>query len=99
MIRLRDEVKYVEGVVVTKKLLEKKCGNVTLFAFVEGQKLSEQVLPHDALIHVVEGEAEVRIGEEDLKLREGEAVVIPANFPHTLKASKRFKMILTTMKR
>ena len=96
--RLTDLVDYQEGSVVSRTLIEKKTGTVTLFAFDAGQGLSEHTAPFDALVHLLEGEAEVVISGQPLRLKAGEIVVMPANEPHALRAPERFKMLLTMIR-
>ena len=79
-------------------IIDKDTGTSTLFAFDEGQGLSEHTAPFDALVHVIDGEAEVTISGKALKLVEGEMVIMPANQPHALTAIKRFKMMLVMIK-
>ena len=98
VVRLIDLVEYQEGSVVSRTIIEKKMGTVTLFAFDEGQGLSEHTAPLDALVYILDGEAEIVISGRALRLREGEMVVIPTKKPHSLKAVKRFKMILTMIR-
>ncbi|MEM3061681.1 MAG: cupin domain-containing protein [Candidatus Bathyarchaeia archaeon] len=97
-IRLIDLVDYQEDSVVSQTIIEKKTGTVTLFAFDEGQGLSEHTAPFDALVHILDGEAEIVISGKPLRLKEGEMVIMPANQPHALKAVKKFKMILTMIR-
>ena len=97
-IRLIDLVDYQEGSVVSRTIIDKKTGTVTLFAFDEGQGLSEHTTPFDALVYLLDGEAEITISGKTLRLGEGEMVKMPANQPHALKAVKKFKMILTMIK-
>lgn len=97
-IRLIDLVDYQEGSVVSRTIIDKKIGTVTLFAFDEGQGLSEHTAPFDALVYLLDGEAEIVISGKPLRLKEGEMVIMPANQPHALKAVKKFKMILTMIK-
>ena len=96
--RLVDMVNYQEDAIVSKTIIERKAGTITLFSFDEGQGLSEHTAPYDAMVHILDGEAEVVISGKALHLREGEMVVMPANKPHALKALKRFKMLLTMIK-
>ncbi len=96
--RLNDLLHYQEGAVVSRQLLKKKTGNVTLFAFGAGEGLSEHRTPFDALLNVIDGEAEVRIGEETFTIATGEAIVLPANIPHAVHATSDFRMILTMIK-
>jgi len=97
-IRLIDLVDYPEGSIVSRTIIKKKTGTVTLFAFDEGQGLSEHTTPFDALVYILDGEAEITISGKTLRLGEGEIVIMPANQPHALKAVKKFKMILTMIK-
>ena len=97
-IRLIDLADYQEGSVVSRTVINKKTGTVTFFAFDEGQGLSEHTTPFDALVYLLDGEAEIVISAKPLRLREGEMVIMPANQPHALKAVKKFKMILTMIR-
>ena len=96
--RLADLVHYQEGSVVSRMIINKKAGTVTLFAFDEGEGLSEHTAPFDALVHILEGEGEVAISGEPFHLRQGEIIMMPANEPHSLKALTRFKMLLTMIR-
>ncbi len=95
---LAELVSYQEGSVVSRTLIDKKTGTVTLFAFDQNQGLSEHTAPYDALVHVLEGEVEVTISGKPLTLRQGEITILPANQPHALAAKTRFKMLLTMIK-
>ncbi|MCW3985104.1 MAG: cupin domain-containing protein [Candidatus Bathyarchaeota archaeon] len=95
---LTDLINYQEEAVVSRTLIDKKAGTVTLFAFDKGQGLSEHIAPFDALVHLLDGQAEIVISGKALYLKEGEVVIMPANKSHSLKAVKRFKMILTMIK-
>ena len=95
---LADLVDYQEGSIVSKTIVEKKTGTVTLFAFDENQGLSEHTAPFDALVHILDGEAEIVISGEAVRLKDGEIIIMPANKPHSLKAVQRFKMILTMIR-
>jgi len=97
-VRLIGLVDYQDGSVVSRTIIDKKSGTVTLFAFDEGQGLSEHTAPFDALVYLLDGEAEVVISGKALRLKEGEMVIMPANQPHALKAVKKFKMILIMIK-
>ena len=92
--RLMDLVDYQDGSVVSREIMNKKTGTVTIFAFDEGQGLSEHTAPFDALVIVLEGEVEIAISSKPLRLREGEAVIMPASQPHALKAIRKLKMVL-----
>jgi quercetin dioxygenase-like cupin family protein len=96
--RLADLVDYQQGSVVSRTIIDKKAGTVTLFAFDEGQGLSEHTAPFDAMVYLVDGEAEIVISGKPLRLKEGEMVIMPANQPHALGAVKKFKMILTMIR-
>jgi len=97
-IRLIDLADYQKGSVVSRTIIDKKTGTVTFFAFDEGQGLSEHTAPFDALVCVLDGEAEIIISGKRLRLRGGEMVIMPANEPHALRAVKKFKMILTMIR-
>lgn len=91
-------VDYQDGAVVSREIINKKAGTVTLFAFDEGQGLSEHTAPFDALVYLLAGEAEIVISGKPVRLKEGEMVIMPANKPHALKAVTKFKMILTMIR-
>jgi quercetin dioxygenase-like cupin family protein len=94
--KLTDLISYQEGAIVSKTILEKKTGTVTLFAFDGAQGLSEHTVPFDALVCVLE--AIVTIFGKDHRLKEGEAILMPANDPHALKGPGKFKMMLTMIR-
>ena len=96
--RLADLVNYQEQSVVSKTLIEKKTGTVTLFAFGDGQGLSEHTAPFDAMVCVLDGEVEIKISGKSYALKQGEMIIMPANEPHALKAIKKFKMMLTMIR-
>jgi len=98
VMRLADLVDYQDSAVVSREIINKKTGTVTLFAFDEGQGLSEHTAPFDALVQLLDGKADITISGKTLRLKEGEMVIMPANQPHELKALKRFKMILTMIR-
>jgi quercetin dioxygenase-like cupin family protein len=91
-------VAYQEGAVVSRLLLKRAGGTITLFAFDEGQSLSEHTAPFDAVAHVLEGEAEITIAGTPLRVRAGDMVLMPANQPHAVQARTRFKMLLTMIR-
>jgi len=95
---LVDMVNYEDQSVVSKTLIEKKTGTVTLFAFDQGQGLSEHTAPFDAMVYVMEGEAEITVSGKTYPLERGEMIIMPADEPHALRAVKRFKMMLTMIK-
>jgi quercetin dioxygenase-like cupin family protein len=96
--RVIDLVDYQKGSVVSRTILEKETGTVTLFAFDQGQGLSEHTAPYDALVCIFEGEVDVTISGKTHRLNAGEMIIMPANEPHALKAVKRFKMELTMIR-
>lgn len=98
VIKMKDAVEYQSGAVVSKALVDRSGGNVTLFAFDVGQGLSEHTAPYDALVFVLDGRAEVTIAGKKLRLNEGEFTIMPANIPHSLKAVDKFKMLLVMVK-
>jgi quercetin dioxygenase-like cupin family protein len=87
-------IEYQKGSVVSRTLIDKKVGTVTLFSFDKGEGLSEHTAPFDALVYVVDGEAEVTIAGKPAVVKAGEMVVMPANKPHALRAIESFKMLL-----
>lgn len=93
-----DMIKYQDGSVVSRTIIKKKAGTITLFAFDKNEALSEHSAPFDALVHIVDGDAEVSISGEWYSLKSGEMIILPANIPHAVKAVSRFKMILTMIK-
>jgi len=97
-IELTDLADYQEGSVVSRTIINKKTGTVTFFAFDQGQGLSEHTAPYDALVYLIEGQAEVVISGKPVHLKKGEMVIMPANQPHSLRAVKKFKMILTMIR-
>ncbi|MFC1931850.1 cupin domain-containing protein [Chloroflexota bacterium] len=96
--RLAELVDYQRGSIVSKTLIEKSAGNLTLFAFDKGQGLSEHTAPFDALVYLCDGEAEVIISGKPVQLKQGEMVIMPANQPHALRAVNKFKMMLVMIK-
>ncbi len=93
-IPLATTVNYSDGAVVSKTLLDKKAGTLTLFSFDVGQGLSEHTAPYDATVQVLDGEAAVTIGGVVHTVKAGELIIMPAGVPHALKADKQFKMLL-----
>jgi quercetin dioxygenase-like cupin family protein len=96
--RLADLVSYQDGAVVSRTVLDKDAGTVTLFAFDAGEGLSEHTAPYDAMVNVLDGKAEIKIAGELFRLVEGDMIVMPANIPHALRAAERFKMLLVMVK-
>ncbi len=98
-IALASDIDYSSGAIVSKTLLDKKTGTLTLFAFEDGQGLSEHTSPYDATILVLEGEAELTIGGNPVTAKTGELVIMPANIPHDVRAARgRFKMLLVMIR-
>ncbi len=91
-------VEYQDGSIVSRTILKQEGGNVTLFAFDAGQSLSEHTVPHDALVFVLDGAAEISISGRPHRLKAGELIVMPANEPHAVHAVERFKMALTMLR-
>jgi quercetin dioxygenase-like cupin family protein len=89
---------YSENGIVSKRILEKSTGNVTLFSFDKSQKLSEHTAPFDAMVQVLEGECEISINKKPYQLKGGDSIIMPANIPHAVLATSRFKMLLTMIK-
>ncbi len=98
VLRITELVSYQEGSVVSRQITKADAGNVTLFAFDINQGLSEHTAPFDALVHILEGEAEVTISGKPFQLKMGDAIIMPANEPHALKAIQKFKMLLTMIR-
>lgn len=95
---LADLVEYQAGSIVSRTLMDKGTGTVTLFAFGKGEGLSEHTAPFDAMVHILDGEAEISISGKLHMLKQGEIIIMPANEPHALKATSNFKMVLTMIK-
>jgi len=98
VLRLKDMVNYEIKSVVSRTIVEKNSGTVTLFAFAEGQGLSEHTAPFDAMVYGLDGEAQVTISRKPFELKAGDFIVMPANQPHALKALKNFKMMLVMIR-
>jgi quercetin dioxygenase-like cupin family protein len=98
VFRLNKEVDYSENGIVSKRVLEKKTGNVSLFAFDKGQSLSEHTAPFDAMVQVVEGTAEIIINKIPFTVNAGDTIIMPANITHAVFAVDKFKMVLTMIK-
>ena len=93
-IALIDKIAYQHGSIVSQEIASKKAGTVTLFAFDAGQGLSEHTAPFDAIVQILDGEAAITVSGNTVNAKAGELVVMPAGEPHSLKAEKRFKMLL-----
>ena len=97
-ISLAAHIDYADGAIVSKTLLDKKTGTLTLFAFDAGQGLSEHTAPFDALVYLLEGQVEISISGQPHILKGGDMIIMPANQPHALKALQPFKMVLTMIR-
>ena len=95
---LVNHVEYAEGSVVSKTLIKKEIGNITLFAFDQGQGLSEHTAPFDAVVHILDGTAEITIGGQAQTVNTGEMLIMSANVTHALQARERFKMLLVMIR-
>ena len=98
VINPKELVSYQTGAVVSRIIIDKKTGTCTLFAFDAGEGLSEHTAPFDALVYLLDGEAEISISGKPFHLKEGDTLIMPANKPHALRAVKRFKMMLVMIK-
>ena len=98
VLHLAEMAAYQDGAVVSRQVVKADTGNVTLFAFDAGQELSEHTAPFDALVQVLEGEAEIVVSGQSHRVSGGEMILLPAGQPHALKAVKRFKMMLTMIR-
>lgn len=98
VLKFSELTNYQEGSVVSRTIIAKKTGTVTLFAFDKGQELSEHTAPFDAMVQIVDGNAEISISGEVFYLGAGEMIIMPANQPHAVKAPKKFKMLLVMIK-
>jgi quercetin dioxygenase-like cupin family protein len=95
---IKELVAYQDGSIVSKEIIKKATGTVTLFAFDQDQGLSEHTAPFDALVTILDGEAEITIAGESHHLKEGEMIIMPGGNPHALRAMKRFKMMLVMVR-
>ena len=93
-----DLVTYQADAIVSRTVIDKDAGTVTLFAFDEGQRLSEHKAPYDALVQVLDGETEITIAGEAMTAKAGEMVIMPANVPHAVRATAKFKMMLVMIR-
>ena len=95
---LAELVEYQSGSVVSRTIIKKPTGTVTLFAFAEGEGLSEHTAPFDALVTILDGTAQIMVGGEEHEVQAGEGLLLPADIPHALHASSRFKMMLVMIR-
>lgn len=98
IISLKNSIKYQNGSIVSKEIIKTENGTVTLFAFDAGQGLSEHISPFNVLLQIIDGEAEINIGKTPHNLSEGQMIKLPSDKPHSLKATKKFKMLLVMIK-
>ncbi len=91
-------VEYAQDAVVSKTIVDKPVGTLTIFAFDKDQRLSEHTAPYDAIVQIVDGTAKLTIGGNEVEVRAGEIIVMPANVPHSVDAQERFKMLLTMIR-
>ena len=96
--RFTESVEYSKDGIVSKRVLDRPVGNITLFAFDKDQRLSEHSAPFDAVVQVIEGQAEIQINRAPFKLKAGDSIIMPAKIPHAVIAEEKFKMILTMIK-
>ena len=99
ILNMAELVEYNDGAVVSRQITKADGGNVTLFAFDKDQELSEHTAPFDALAHVLDGETEISISGKPFQLKTGDAIIMPADEPHAVKALTRFKMLLTMIRK
>ena len=99
VLTMAELVAYQAGAVVSRQITKAEAGNVTLFAFDKDQELSEHTVPFDALLHVLEGEGEIKISGQPYQLKTGDAIIMPADEPHAVRAVQRFKMLLTMIRK
>ncbi len=95
---MENSIEYSSGGVISKQVMRKKSGNVTLFSFDKDQGLTEHTSPYDAMAHIIDGIAEIKIDGEPHVLKTGDCIIMPANHPHALHALEPFKMVLTMIK-
>lgn len=95
---LEQSISYADGAVVSKTLHKREIGNITLFAFDQDQGLSEHTAPFDAVVYILDGDAEITIGGQIQKVAKGDMLIMPANVSHALKAVTRFKMLLVMIR-
>ncbi len=98
VFRLKELVGYQDGTVASRMIISRKTGNITLFSFDENEGLSEHTAPFDAVVTILDGECEVWVAGRTFQMKEGETIIFPANVPHALSASTKFKMSLTMIR-
>ncbi|MFH1380686.1 MAG: cupin domain-containing protein [Candidatus Omnitrophota bacterium] len=98
VINTTNLVSYQDGSIVSRELIKKDTGTVSVFAFDKGQGLSEHTAPFDAMVYILDGKANIKIGEEHFEVKIGETLIMPADKPHSVKAAEKFKMLLVMVK-
>jgi quercetin dioxygenase-like cupin family protein len=96
--QMHELINYSDDSIVSKTLLDKSAGTITLFAFDKGQKLSEHTTPYDAVVQILDGKARITIGGEQNEVSHGQIIIMPADVPHAVDAGERFKMLLTMIR-
>lgn len=97
-LKVEDLIEYQEGSVVSREIIRKDTGTVTIFAFDKGEGLSEHTAPFDAMVQIIDGKAEITISGNKNVLEKGDMIIMPANDPHALKALEKYKMVLTMIR-
>jgi len=92
--KLEEMITYQTGSVVSRTLINRPTGTVTLFSFDKGEGLSEHTAPYDALVYIIDGEVKITIGDNEYNLKKGDSIIMPEDIPHALQAISRFKMLL-----
>jgi quercetin dioxygenase-like cupin family protein len=98
VFRFDEEVSFADGSIVSKNVLKKDTGNISLFAFDKGEGLSEHTAPFDATVMIIDGKAEITVGGKVHLLETGDSIIMPANIPHALRAVEKYKMVLIMIK-
>jgi quercetin dioxygenase-like cupin family protein len=98
VLKTADLIEYQDGSVVSREIIKKDTGTVTIFAFDKGEGLSEHTAPFDAMVQIIDGKAEITISGNKNILEAGEMIIMPANDPHALKAIEKYKMVLTMIR-
>jgi quercetin dioxygenase-like cupin family protein len=98
VLSLNEVVAYQDATIVSKTLVDKKVGTMTVFAFAQGQGLSEHTVPFDAVVQVIDGEAQVTIAGSEYRVGSGQLIIMPANQPHSIRAELPFKMVLVMIR-
>ena len=96
--RLAEMVEYTDSSIVSKTILDKSVGTITLFAFDKGQRLSKHTTPYDAVVQIIDGAARLSVGGKDINVSAGRIIIMPGNVPHALAAEEKFKMLLTMIR-